>query len=80
MRFFSSDKRLQEIYFQNLSPPSKVKWSAPERAVNTGVIKLTLLGRWNSQKCDDVTPPLNSHVTRTVSEKRKNEETVNLFS
>ena len=30
MQFFSSDKRLQEIFFQNHSPPSsRVKWSAP---------------------------------------------------
>ena len=32
MQFFSSDKRLQEIFFQNhppLPPPSRVKWSAP---------------------------------------------------
>ena len=33
MQFFSSDKRLQEIFFQNHPPtpppPSRVKWSAP---------------------------------------------------
>ena len=31
MQFFSSDKRLQEFFFQNHSPPtpSRVKWSAP---------------------------------------------------
>ena len=40
MQFFSSDKRLQEIFFQNHPPPplppSRVKWSAP---------KIKLLGR-----------------------------------
>ena len=33
MQFFSSDKRLQEIFFQNHPPPpppSRVKWSAPK--------------------------------------------------
>ena len=31
MQFFSSNKRLQEIFFQNhLPPPSRVKWSAPK--------------------------------------------------
>ena len=30
MQFFSSEKRLQEIFFQNHPPsPSRVKWSAP---------------------------------------------------
>ena len=30
IQFFSSDKRLQEIFFQNHPPPpSRVKWSAP---------------------------------------------------
>ena len=30
MQFFSSDKRLREIFFQNHAPPpSRVKWSAP---------------------------------------------------
>ena len=31
MQFFSSDKRLQEIFFQNYppTPPSRVNWSTP---------------------------------------------------
>ena len=36
MQFFSSDKPLQEIFFQNHPlpppPPSRVKWSAPNEA------------------------------------------------
>ena len=35
VQFFSSDKRLQKIFFQNHSPPppppSRVKWSAPKK-------------------------------------------------
>ena len=34
MKFFSSDKRLQEIFFQNHPPPpSRVKWSAPKTSL-----------------------------------------------
>ena len=43
MQFFSSDKRLQEIIFQNHPPPpgSRVKWSAPLglKVVRAGEVK-----------------------------------------
>ena len=39
MQFFSSDKRLQEFFFQKHPPrPSRVKWSAPKQGLE-GVLR-----------------------------------------
>ena len=51
MQFFSSDKRLQEIFFQNHPPPpSRVKWSAPKIIILHG-------GRWKRLMGMVRTPP-----------------------
>ena len=45
MQFFSSDKRLQEIFFKSPTPPSRVKWSAPniKKSVTINPIRETIV-------------------------------------